>query len=142
MKTFKLLIIFFFSCIFSSCNNDDEVSENSIIGTWTGTTSEGYHCDGKNFPVESILLRYTFNAGGTGIYYTQNITTTGEIVWDDGEAFSWFIKGRTLTITYSTNRSKSCQIKELTNTTLKWYDQATENGDIYIYYFTKTELLL
>lgn len=99
---------------FASCGDDDEngeVSEASLVGTWESTYSEGWFKDSEypedeekwNGPTTGDeISRVTFKANGTG---------------DDGEgdSFTWTLKGNVLTTTYDDGEMASGKVLKLTD---------------------------
>lgn len=82
---------------FASCSNDDDEATfdaANLVGTWEATHTEGKYTD-TEYPsdneewneavVEEDKYQMVFNADGTGT--------------DDGDAFTWQLDGREITLT-------------------------------------------
>lgn len=97
---------------FASCGDDDEngeVTETGLVGTWESTHSEGWYKDSAD-PEENgewnepttgdEISRVTFKADGTG---------------GDEDSFTWTLKGGVLTTIYDDGESISGKVLKLTD---------------------------
>lgn len=133
MKTLRILSILMFIALsagFTSCSDDDDsdISEANLAGTWEATYSEGFYKDSErpnekdewNGPLlGQDKYQATFNANGTGID-------------GDGDSFTWTLKGDVLTTVYDDEDAMIGKILKLTDKEL--ITVSSEKGDTWEMY--------
>lgn len=131
MKTLRILSILMFIALsagFTSCSDDDDVTEANLVGMWEATYSEGFYKDSEhpkekdewNGPLSGQdKYQVTFNTDGTGID-------------GDGDSFTWTLKGDVLTTVYDDEDAMIGKILKLTDKEL--ITESSEKGDTWEIY--------
>lgn len=99
---------------FASCGDDDEnsdVTETGLVGTWETTYSEGWIKDSA-YPEEN----YEWNEPVTGDEISRvTFKADGTAVDDEGDSFTWTLKGNVLTTTDGDGETASGKVLKLTD---------------------------
>jgi hypothetical protein len=117
IKTYFSIFILITTIHFSCSNDDDNVNNGQIIGTWNGISST-YNGQNAGIPDNTIVI---FSSNNRVEFIYEGFGNNGE---DISELGSWTLNGNNLRIEWDDSdpglEIYNLQIIELSNSTLKW----------------------